>query len=244
MRALLPTPADDVDLLGAYAPPTGRRFVRCNMISSVDGAIAVRGRSGMLGGPADRRVFEVLRSLADVILVGAATARAEMYGPARLSEPHRDARERRGQAPVPPIAVVTRSAQLDWSSPLFVSAEVRPVLLTTTDADRGALDRARSVADVVQAGDDHVDLGQALGALEQRGYANVLVEGGPGINAQLVREQLLDELCLTVAPRLVAGMGPRVLAGDELPVPLPLRRLHLLEEDGFFFSRFAIDGRA
>jgi riboflavin biosynthesis pyrimidine reductase len=121
---------------------------------------------------------------------------------------------------------------------------VRPVLLTTTDADRGALDRARPVADVVQAGDDHVDLGQALGALEQRGYANVLVEGGPGINAQLVREQLLDELCLTVAPRLVAGMGPRVLAGDELPVPLPLRRLHLLEEDGFFFSRFAIDGRA
>jgi riboflavin biosynthesis pyrimidine reductase len=244
MRALLPGPADDVDLVAAYMPPTGRRFVRCNMISSVDGAIAVRGRSGMLGGPADRRVFAVLRSLADVILVGAATARAEMYGPASLSEPLREARELRGQAPVPPIAVVTRSAQLDWSSPFFVSAEVRPILLTTTDADRGALDRARSVADVVQAGDDHVDLGQALDALEQRGYANVLAEGGPGINAQLVREQLLDELCLTVAPRLVAGMGPRVLAGDELPFPLPLRRLHVLEEDGFFFSRFAIDGRA
>ncbi len=113
-------------------------------------------------------------------------------------------------------------------------------MLTTGDADRGALGRAAAVAEVIQAGDDHVDLRQALRALEQRGYASVLAEGGPGINAQLVSEELLDELCLTQAPKLVAGTGPRILAGGELPVPLGLRLMHLLEEDGYLFSRLAI----
>jgi riboflavin biosynthesis pyrimidine reductase len=240
VRALLPTPADDVDLSVAYAPPHTGRFVRCNMISSVDGAIAVRGRSGMLGGPADRGVFEVLRSLADVILVGASTVRTEGYGPARLSPALRDARQQRGQPPAPPIAVVTRSAQLDWSSPFFTAAEARPIVLTTADADKGALSRAYEVADVVQAGDDHVDLPAAVAMLDQRGYPCVLTEGGPGINAQLVHDGLLDELCLTLAPRLVAGTGPRVLAGEELPVPLDLDVVHLLEEDGYLFLRLAI----
>jgi riboflavin biosynthesis pyrimidine reductase len=240
MRALLPAPADDVDLLDAYRPPTRSRFVRANMISSVDGAIAVRGRSGMLGGQADRRVFQVLRSLADVILVGAATARSEGYGPARLDPALRDARAERGQAPVPPIAVVTRSAQLDWSSQFFMGADARPIVLTTADANPESLAHADAVADVIEAGQDRVYLRSALARLERRGYANVLVEGGPGINAQLVDEGLLDELCLTLAPRLVAGMGPRILAGDELAVPLDLRLVHLLEDDGYLFTRLAL----
>jgi riboflavin biosynthesis pyrimidine reductase len=240
VRALLPTPADDVDLVDAYAPPAQRPFVRCNMISSVDGAIAVRGRSGMLGGPADRRVFEALRSLADVILVGAAPARSEAYGPARMSPAARDQRVGRGQSPVPPIAVVTRSAQLDWSSPFFTAAEARPIVLTSSDANAEELSRATAVADVIKAGEDRVDLRKAVAQLEARGYASVLVEGGPGINAQIVHEEVLDELCLTFAPKLVAGMGPRILAGEELRIPLDLRLVHLLEEDGYLFSRLTI----
>ena len=106
MRALLPRPEADVDPVLAYALPEGvgddRPFVRCNMISTLDGAITVDGRSGMLGGPADRRVFQALRSLADVILVGAGTARAEAYGPVLLAPELRALRERRGQPPVPP----------------------------------------------------------------------------------------------------------------------------------------------
>src|SRR5215472_15738405 len=61
-----------------YAYPAGR-WVRANMIASVDGAIAVEGRSGPLSGVADKLVFAVLRSLADVIVVGARTVRAERY---------------------------------------------------------------------------------------------------------------------------------------------------------------------
>jgi len=245
MRALLPEPNDDVDLAAAYAPGPahdGRPFVRCNMISSVDGAIAVRGRSGMLGGAADRAVFAVLRSVADVILVGAGTARAEGYGPARLSDDVRRPRRARGQAPEPPIAVVTRSGQLDWSSPFFAAAEQRPIVVTTADADPVSLAHARAVADVVQAGTDTVDLASAVAQLGARGYTNVLAEGGPGINAELVEARLLDEICLTLAPRVVAGTGPRILAGDELAVPLSLRVVHLLEQDGYLFGRFAIVG--
>jgi riboflavin biosynthesis pyrimidine reductase len=237
VRALLPTPAADVDLWEAYALPRRTAFVRCNMISSIDGAIAVHGRSGMLGGPADRRVFGVLRGLADVVLVGAATVRAEGYGPARPDESARAGRVQRGQQPVPPIAVVTRSGQLDWSSSFFVDAAVRPILLTSADADPREIERARPVADVIVAGDDRVDLRRGIAELNERGYASVLVEGGPGINAQLVHAGLLDELCLTVAPRIVGGMGPRILAGDELATPLGLHLVHLLEEDGYLFSR-------
>lgn len=242
MRALLPAPRDDVDLLAAYAAPPrdGQPFVRCNMISSVDGAIAVHGRSGALGGPADRTVFAALRSLADVILVGAGTARAEGYGPARLSAELRRARVDAGRPPVPPIAVVTRSAQLDWSSPFFADAEARPIIVTTSDADPGEMARARAVADVIEAGDDEVDLTSAIAQLGARGYAHVLAEGGPGINAQLVNAKLIDELCLTLAPRIVAGTGARILAGDELREPLSLQTVHLLEQDGYLFGRFAL----
>lgn len=246
MRRLVPNPSDRVDLVEAYAPPPtapDRPFVRCNMISSVDGAIAVEGRSGMLGGPADRRVFATLRSLADVILVGAGTVRAEGYGPARLDDDVRAAREQRGQAPLPPIAVVTSSAHLDWSAPFFTAAGARPLVLTSAEGAERAGDRARTVAEVVVAGQDGVDLPTAIGALHARGLRHVLGEGGPALNAELAQAGLLDELCLTMAPRLVGGAGPRVLAGEELRPPVDLEVVQLLEEDGFLFYRLRLPAR-
>jgi riboflavin biosynthesis pyrimidine reductase len=242
VRALLPQPSTDVDPVEAYAvtPSDDRPFVRCNMISSLDGAISVNGRSGKLGGPADRRLFEVLRSMADVILVGAGTARAESYGPARLDDELRRQRLDRGQSAVPPIAVVTRSASLDWSSPFFAEAEERPIVFTTGDCDEGARRRGEQVAEFVEAGDDRVDPVFAIDHLRKAGYRSVLLEGGPGLNAEVAHAGLLDELCLTVAPCLVAGTGARVLAGPELPQPLDLDVIHLLEEDGFLFYRLAV----
>ena len=224
MRALLPEPADDVDLRAAYAVPAGNGvFVRCNMISSFDGAITVAGRSGELGGPADREVFNVLRSLADVILVGAGTMRTEGYGPAQGPHPA-------------PIAVVTKSCQFDWSSPFFTEAKATPIIITAAESHP----RRRDVpADVIVAGDDEVDFAVALAALRDRGFASVLLEGGPRLNDHIVAAGLLDEMCLTLSPRLAAGDGPRVLAG-ELPHPLAVDVVQLLEEDGFLFSRLRV----
>ena len=131
MRRLLPDPAAEVSPAEAYADvpvATGRPGVRVNMVASLDGAITVEGRSGGLGGDADRRVFLALRALADVILVGAGTVRNEGYGPPRLKDEIQAARRERGQARLPRIAVVTRSLTLDWDSPFFAEApdDARP----------------------------------------------------------------------------------------------------------------------
>src|SRR5205823_3118949 len=83
VRQLFPNPIDDVDVAAAYTSDERLRspWLLVNMISTVDGATAIAGKSGGLGGPADKRVFAAIRSLADFILVGAGTVRAENYGP-------------------------------------------------------------------------------------------------------------------------------------------------------------------
>jgi riboflavin biosynthesis pyrimidine reductase len=243
MKRLLPDPVSEVELVDAYVPPeppVDRPSVRCNMISTIDGAIAVNGRSGLLGGPADRRVFAVLRSWADVIVVGAGTVRAERYGPVRLDDGLRDRRRARGQQPVPPIAIVTRSGNLDWSSSLFTEAEVRPLVVTSSDSDVESRVRGEQVADFVFAGTERVDVSSALRALQGLGHRSVLLEGGPGLNADFVAAGLLDELCLTLSPRLVAGSGSRLFAGPELMPPVDVEVGQLLEEDGFLFFRLRL----
>jgi riboflavin-specific deaminase-like protein len=232
---------DDGDIEAAYADlatrrGTGRPYVVVNMIASADGAISVEGRTQALSSEADRFVFQHLRSLADVILVGAQTVRAERYGPPRISEERQAARVARGQAAVPRIAIVTGSLDLDWSSRLFRESPSRPLVLTTTDADTTA---AGQVADVIVAGQGRVDLGAALAALGQQGVGLVLCEGGPTLNGVLAASDLIDELCLTVAPALVGGdVGTGLLGHTHIPELLPMALVHALEADGELFLRY------
>src|SRR6516165_2447909 len=154
MRQLLPCLRDPVDPATLYddLPPIGTRpAVRLNMIASIDGGTAVAGRSGGLGGTADQTVFAALRSHADVVLVAAGTVRAEHYGPIGL-----------------PIAVVSRSARLDWDSPLFTAANAQPIVVTVAEAPVPERKRAADLADVIIAGERDVDLATALDALAAR----------------------------------------------------------------------------
>ena len=224
MRQLLPTFVDPVDPMAVYADlpvAAGRPGVRLNMIASLDGATAVAGVAGGLGGEADQKLFALLRRLADVVLVAAGTVRAEGYGP----------------SPVP-IAVVTRSCRLDWDSRFFTAQVARPVVVTVATAPAKARYRAAEVADVVVAGERDVDLARALDALGARGWRAVLCEGGPTLNGQLAAAGLLDELCLTLSPLLVGGDAKRLLAGPLLPGPPTLRLVSACEEDGFLFLRY------
>jgi len=240
MRQVFPE-ATDVDPIDAYGrlPRAGARpGVRLNMIASVDGAASLAGRSGALGGPADQELFATLRGLADVILVGAATMRVEGYGPTRLDAAARDRRRQSRLAPVPPVAVVTRACRLEWGSAFFTEAEQRPIVLTTSaaaPADRAA---AAMVADVIVAGDDGVDLARALAELGGRGHDNVLAEGGPGIAGQLAGAGLLDEVCLTLSPMLVAGSAGRILGGAALDLPSALQLAHVLTAESYLFLRY------
>jgi riboflavin biosynthesis pyrimidine reductase len=200
---------------------TGRPALLLNMIASVDGGTAVDGRSGGLGGSADRRVFAALRSLADVVLVAAGTVRAERYGPAAV-----------------PIAVVSGSLQLDWESPFFSAADRRPLVVTHRRAPAAEAVRASKVADVVVAGESRVDLLLALELLGERGFRHVLAEGGPSLNGALAGAGVLDELCLTVAPVLVSGDAKRIVAGPRLGPPAQLALRSACEEDGYLFLRY------
>jgi riboflavin biosynthesis pyrimidine reductase len=241
MRMLYPDSVAEVDPAAVYAdlPRNEHRpSVRLNMIVSVDGGTSWGGVSGALGGAADKALFPVLRSFADVVLVAAGTMRAENYGPARLAPPMQEARVQRGQPAVPPIAVVSRSCRLEWDTPFFTDAAQRPLIITVASAPEADRARAAEVADVIVSGDEDVDLAGALDALGGRGAANVLAEGGPTLNGALARVGLLDELCVTLSPRLASGDAKRIISGSTLDALEELTLVSICEEDDFLFLRY------
>ena len=237
MRALLPEPRpSDVDVHEHYAADwldTGG--IRANMVASVDGAAAADGLSGGLQTPGDNRVFAALRDLADVVLVGWATAAAEDYGPPR---PDGTARSEWGLRPELPVALVSRSLNIDTSTRLFEGN--RPLVVTCERSSPERRIELSQHADVLVCGADTVDYGAARRALAERGLTRVLCEGGPTQLARVLGTGELDELCLSLPP-LAAGPGaPRIVAGDAWDAsPQKLRLDGLLEEDGALFLRYS-----
>ena len=240
MRRLLPHPADEIDVgdeLWAEDRDGGDRpWLIANMIASLDGAATIDDRSGQLGGPADKLVFHALRSLADVILVGAGTVRAERYGPPRHDPSDVERRIAAGMSDRARIAIVTSSLDLEDELPLFGDPDARPLVLTVESADPGRRARLERVADVVTAGTTHVDAETAILALAELGARTVLCEGGPTLLGGLHQADLVDEWCVTLSPVAVSGTGPRIAFGSTASV----RRLELdrlWEEDGMLFAR-------
>lgn len=244
VRRLWPDPAD-VDQLDQLVAddrrvrPDGRPWVLINMIASLDGAIALEGRSGGLGRPADKAMFSALRAVADVVLVGAGTARAERYGPARATPSQRAARAARGQAEAPPIAVVTRSLELDLRGALF--SESRPLVITCEAAPVDRRQAVSEVADLVVVGDSTVDLVAAAAALADRGLRVVTCEGGPHLNGDLIAADLVEEWVCTFSPVLVAGTEGRASRRPGTAVPVAMRLDRLLEGDGLLLGRWLRD---
>ena len=244
LTVLGPTDAvEDGRLADLYTYPDDLRscWVRGNMITSLDGGAADDGKSAGLAGPGDRAVFLQMRSAADVILVGAATVRIENYSGAQLSVASRQARQRRGQAEVPPIAVVTRSGDLDPTALLFTRTEVPPLILTCTRSFGDTCSRLGSAAEVIDAsGSDpnSVEPASALRVLAQRKLFRVLTEGGPSLLGMLIGQGLMDELCLTVAPILVGGASKRIVTGLG-NVHTRMRRTHVVtDDDGYLYTRY------
>ena len=206
-----PDPAEqlDDDELAAAVDHPG---VRLNFVTSIDGAATREGLSGGLGTPADKRSFELLRRVADVVVVGAGTVRAEGYGPMRVSGSSTRWRVAHSRGEHPVFAIVTASLDLDPASPIFTDAPVRPVVITTERATGRA--RFDEVADVVVAGSMRVDAALAADALRARGLHRILCEGGPSLFGSFLAADAVDELCLTVSPTLEAGDAPRIAHGQ------------------------------
>jgi len=256
MRVLLPADQvaeDRLDLHAHYADGwVADGGVRVNFVSSADGAAAAGGLSRGLQTPGDNAVFAVLRDLADVILVGAATAAAEGYRPANPSARRREARTRYGLAEVPAIAVMSASLRLDLSAELFSAATRAPTLVVTGSAapigarnDIIDLAGGQTQLQLVQAHsgpDGGVDFAAAVAALRELGYRRILCEGGPRLFAAGVAAGAVDELCLTVSPMLTGPEGPRIVAGQPWPAELQagLRLTGLLTEDSALFCRYLV----
>ncbi len=151
--------------------------------------------------------------MADVVLVGAGTARVERYGPPKIPVEAQEIRRQRGQEALPTMAVVTRSGALDWGSRLFAGEGPRPIVIVAGETRPEALAGGAGVADVVTAGTGAVDLRAALQTLGERGFNHVLCEGGPTLNTGLAAAQLVDELCLTLSPKLAGWVGGGLAGG-------------------------------
>jgi riboflavin biosynthesis pyrimidine reductase len=221
VRVHLPDARDTAEVVALYGRsarpprrPDGRPWVMLSMVASADGAVVVQGSSASLSSPTDHQVLLTLRDAADAILVGAGTVRADNYGPPA----RRDLR----------VAVVTRDGNLEYTGRLFSSGAA--VVVTT---EGGPV--VPEPITVIRAGRGRIDLAQALVKL---GAGVVLSEGGPQLNAQLIADDLVDELCLTTSPLLVGGNGPRVSFG---PFGEHVRRMklaHLASDDGNVFARY------
>ncbi|MYR08558.1 pyrimidine reductase family protein [Gordonia sp. SID5947] len=239
---------DDLDVVALaeqrYADwPDG---VRANMVMSLDGAAVFRGKVRPLSSRADQRLFHALRAMADVILVGAGTARVERYGPAVLDDELTALRKRQlgpSATAAPRIAMVTRTCSVPSSSPAMASGP-RPLVITTERADTTSV---AEHADVIATGDGEIDFAEALGELRARGFRRILCEGGPTLLAALTTAGLVEELCLTLAPVLTAepaGAGLAAAPQDAslLPVPVRAKLLHSVAHDDYLFLRYVTRG--
>jgi riboflavin biosynthesis pyrimidine reductase len=232
---------DIVERAAFTAERAGRPHVVLNMVSSADGAISLDGLSGGLSGSADKEVFFYLRSIADVILVGASTAREENYGQPKLSDPLRAERAARGQRPLPRVAVTTRSMRIDWSSRLFSAPDSPaglPLVICPASTPAELCAPAEGVAELLSTGEGGVDFAAALQELGSRGVRLVLCEGGPTLNGQLLNAGLVDEICLTLSPVLVGGRGPRISGWDDPHPALGLELISACETDGVLMLRY------
>jgi riboflavin-specific deaminase-like protein len=241
VRRLLPSPGpvDEAGLADAYRLPPGRHL-RVDFVAALDGATSIAGRSGGLGSDGDRRVFRVLRALADAVLVGHGTAAAEGYRPIAADSPVGRLRASLGREATAPVVVVSRRASLSPADQLVTDAVSPTVLVTCTAADR---DRRAALADagvqVLVCGDDEVDLRAALEELADRGLEQVVCEGGPALFRAALAAGVVDELDLSIAP-LLAGGAPGLLGDVGLSDPAAADLAQVLEEDGYLFTRYVV----
>ncbi len=223
--------------------PAERPRLLLNMISTVDGRATLAGRSGSLGGAADRALFHALRAPVDGILVGAATVRKENYGRIIPDPAVRALRVQRGLTEEPLACIVSGRMTIDGELPLLREPGARVAILTASAASLGS---SEATVDYIRAGEGQLDLRTALVELAHRfTVQTVLCEGGPHLARQLLGAGLVDELFLSISPMLAGGEPAggealRILAGTELEPPAGLELLDVLRSDSFLFLRYGV----
>jgi riboflavin biosynthesis pyrimidine reductase len=240
MRRLLPDPGSTtIDaLLDGYRPweeaREERPLVAMNFAATVDGRASIDGVSGPIGSAADAALLAGLRTRFDAVMIGAGTMRAERYGHLIKSQEQRQRRERAGLTPDPLMVIVSGRLDLPWEAPLFAEGGGQVLIFTASAAEPPPT--ATPLRVVRHEG--FVDVAEALRLLRREYEIRALLcEGGPGLHGELEGGGLVDELFLTIAPKLSGGEAPRILAG-ELPAVVGLELAWLLEQEGELFARY------
>jgi len=205
--------------LGLYAfPEIDRPWLRTNFVTTIDGAAHdTDGVTASLGGDTDTALFAHLRSIADVVLVGAGTARIERYS---------------SKSPTP---IVIASRRLDIPERLRVPGVT---VVTTSDAPAERVAELEDAGvDVMAHGDVTVDWPAVFAAFAARGWFKINCEGGPSLHGELISQGLIDDVCLTIAPVLTAGDAPRI-AHSRLPVSEAMRLAHVVPVGDVLFTRW------
>ena len=184
---------------GAWAPPH-RPYVVLNMVTTVDGRVTLGGRAGSIGNQADDELFDRMRTLTDAVMVGARTATVERYGPLLADPLRREQRQARGLTPNPLAVLVSARLTVPASLPLLQDPDSRVVIVTASDA---TLRGCRAHIEYIRHDRGAASLKPALCTLrESHDVRSILCEGGPSLNAALLRDRLVDELFLSVAAKL------------------------------------------
>lgn len=216
-----------------------RPYVVANFIASADGRATFQGRSGQLGDPADRFLFHGLRERVDAVFAGTRTLKIERYGRIIREGGARLRREQEGRSPEPLACVVTRSGDVATDIPLFTDPESRIVLFSAAPVDLGG---CRAEVELVRLDPGELTLTTVLRRLRSDfGVASLLCEGGPTVFGSLLQEHLVDELFLTLAPKLVGGgASPTISSGTELKELQPMELVWALEHDSALYLRYRL----
>jgi riboflavin-specific deaminase-like protein len=215
-----------------------RPYVISNFVVTLDGRVTLEGRSGSIGSDSDTAMLVALRTRVDAVMIGAGTMRAECYGRIVRDPAKRERRKRDGLDDDPLMVLISGRLDLPWDAPLFTEGEGEVLVFTASEDDPPPT--ATPVR--VERHPDQVDLAAALDHLRrERGVRALLCEGGPRLLAQLIEDELIDELFMTHAPKLVGGEGPRLVAGlPEAERGLELAWLLHEPDTGELFARYRV----
>ncbi len=221
--------------LAELAPP-GRPYLGLNMVSSLDGKATIDWRTKGLSTDLDRRLFHHLRTQADAVMVGAGTVRVERYGRMTKSAELREKRLAEGLAADPLAVIVSARLDLPADLPLLNEPGQRVVIATGSDASLPGLGEQ---VEYVRVGDD---LPRLMAYLEEtHGIRSVLCEGGPTLNSHLFAASLVDELFLTLNPKVAGGAAAlTIVAGPDLVEPAELELVSVAEGGGDLFTRWRV----
>jgi riboflavin-specific deaminase-like protein len=223
--------------------PSGpdRPHTIANFVCTADGRAAFDGRSAPLSDAGDRAIFHTLRERVDAVIAGTNTLRTERYGRLIPKPETRARRLAKGLAAEPLACVVTRTGKVPTEIPLFSEREARIVVFAAAGTAGSLTDCAARVT-VVELELAELTLSNVLRHLRaDHEVGSLLCEGGPSIFGSLVHEALVDELFLTLAPKLTGGgHAPTITNGPELAELRPLEPVWLLEREGSVFMRYRL----